>query len=216
MKYSQNGEEDIIENLLSIAYKVNNNHFSIGEELDHSNKFLVDLGAGDGFHLSNSRYFIEKGWNSILIDADNKGNEEVKQHKIIRENVNELLRYYKCPKAFDLLSIDLDGNDYWILEQILKEYNPKLIVAEFNAAFTDSRTIKYDSEFSWGGDDYFGFTLEAGEKLAKNNGYNLVCQNADMNIFLLRNDVIMESMGNKKYKQSDYFRKSDRNDWEFI
>jgi hypothetical protein len=75
MTYSQNREELIIEKLINSSSSTN---------------FLVELGAGDGFHLSNSRYFIDKGWSAILIDADNKGNSDVKQHKI---------------------------NDYWILEE---------------------------------------------------------------------------------------------------
>jgi hypothetical protein len=200
--YSQNREELIIEKLINSSSSTN---------------FLVDLGAGDGFHLSNSRYFIDKGWSAILIDADNKGNSDVKQHKINRENINQLLKQYNCPKEFEFLSIDLDGNDYWILEEILKQYKPKLIVAEFNAAFTDSRTIKYDPEFSWNGDDYFGFTLEAGNKLAENNGYTLCMQHADMNIFLLRDDILNDyCISDREYKQSDYFKKSNRNDWVII
>ena len=205
--YSQNGEEFVIQAML----------------LNDTNptKFLVELGAGDGFHLSNSRYFINKGWNGILIDADNRGNEEVKQHKITRENINSILKTYKCPKEFDFLSVDLDGNDYWIIEEILQRYSPKLIVAEFNASFESdcSKTIKYDSEFSWEGDTYFGFTLEAGRKLANENGYTLMLQHADMNIFLLRNDYANQFTPKKinlEYQKSDYFRISERTDWVTI
>jgi hypothetical protein len=205
--YSQNGEEFVIEALLM-------------KDISPS-KFLVELGAGDGYHLSNSRYFIEKGWKGILIDADNRGNSDVKQHKITRENINSLLKTYQCPKEFDFLSVDLDGNDYWIIEEILQRYSPKLIVAEFNASFESdcSKTIKYDSEFIWQGDNYFGFTLEAGRKLAQENGYTLMLQHADMNIFLLRNDYAKEftsKQENFRYEKSDYFKKSDRVDWVTI
>jgi len=205
--HSQNGEEFVIQAML----------------LNDTNptKFLVELGAGDGFHLSNSRYFIEKGWNGILIDAENRGNQEVKQHKISRENINPLLKTYKCPKVFDFLSIDLDGNDYWIIEEILKEFSPKLIIAEFNASFESdcSISVKYDSEFVWQGDNYFGFTLEAGRKLAESNGYTLIFQHADMNIFLLKNEYVKDfkvKEGNLTYQKSDYFKKSERTDWVTI
>ena len=205
--YSQNGEEFIIEALLL-------------KDLSTQDKFLVELGAGDGYHLSNSRYFLQKGWKGILIDADNRGNADVKQHKITRENINFLLNSYECPKQFDFLSVDLDGNDYWIIEEILKKYSPKLIVAEFNAAFESdcSKTIKYDSEFSWQGDTYFGFTLEAGKKLAEANGYTLMLQHADMNIFLLRNDYAKNTkqFHQREYQKSDYFKKSERTDWVII
>jgi hypothetical protein len=205
MKYSQNGEEIIITNIL--------------EKRGELKKFVVELGAGDGYHLSNSRYFIEKGWDSILIDADNKGNEEVKQHKINKENINQLLKQYNCPKEFDFLSIDLDGNDYWIIDEILKEYSPKLIVAEYNASFPpeESKTIKYDPEFIWQGDTYFGFTLKAGIKLAEKNNYKAILQDSDMNLYMLRNDLAKGiNIKEINYNQSDYFKKSERTDWEII
>jgi hypothetical protein len=205
MTYSQNGEEAIIDNILSNCGK--------------STEFFVELGAGDGYHLSNGRNFIERGWKGIMIDADNRGNEEVKQHKITRENVNELLELHNCPKEFDFLSIDLDGNDYWILEKILSEYRPKLVIAEFNASFPieESKSIKYDPKFSWEGDTYFGFTLKAGIKLAEKCGYKAILQHADMNLFMLRKDYA-KKIDSKiiNYNQSDYFKKSDRTDWENI
>jgi len=201
-QYSQNGEEKIIIDLLD-------------QDISKGG-FVVELGAQDGYHLSNSRYLIEQGWNHILIDADNKGNQEVKEHKITKENINELMAKYNCPKEFDFLSIDLDGNDYWILDEILKQYRPKLVVAEYNASFAvrESKTIKYDPEFIWQGDTYFGFTLEAGKKLAKKNGYKPVMQNSNMNIWLLREDLseIFEEES-FSYEQQDYFKKSERTDW---
>jgi len=202
MIYSQNGEEAIIDNILSKCGK--------------STKFIVELGAGDGYHLSNSRQFIERGWEAILIDADNRGSKDVKQHKITKENINELLSKYNCPKEFDFLSIDLDGNDYWILEEVLKEYSPKLIIAEFNASLPsdESKAIKYDPEFIWEGDNYFGFTLKAGMKLAENFGYKPILQHADMNLFMLRNDYAQRyNYKISMYNKSDYFKKSERLDW---
>ena len=205
MIYSQNGEEAIIDNILSNCGK--------------STEFFVELGAGDGYHLSNGRKFIERGWKGIMIDADNRGNEEVKQHKITRENINELLGLHNCPKEFDFLSIDLDGNDYWILEKILSQFKPKLIIAEFNASFPkeDSKTIKYDPKFSWDGDTYFGFTLKAGIRLAEKCGYKPILQHADMNLFMLRNDYADKlEAKSMEYNQSDYFKKSERTDWENV
>jgi hypothetical protein len=118
-KYSQNNEEGYIRHILA----------TIGD-----GKFLVDLGAKDGFNQSNTRYFVEKGYQGLLIDSDDMAGEskEVRRHKIFSGNIIPLLRTYKCPKSFDLLSIDLDGTDYWVLKMILKNYSPKLIVAEFN------------------------------------------------------------------------------------
>jgi hypothetical protein len=158
-KYSQGGEEAYIDYIL--------------KELPTEN-FIVEIGAGDGYHLSNTRYFIENGYDSILIDADNQGNAEVKMHRIIKENVNAILSTYNCPTKFDFLSIDTDGNDYWILDELLTKYSPSFIVAEFNASVQKDKSvsIKYDSNFIWQGDDYYGFSLEAGKKLAEKHGYS--------------------------------------------
>ena len=203
--YSQNGEERIILDLLD-QYDV------------PVSKFCVELGAGDGYHLSNTRYFIEHGWSAILIDAEYKGNPEVHTHKINAENINDLLAKYDCPRSFDFLSIDLDGNDYWILTSILTHFSPKLIVAEYNACFDDSRTIKYDSDFSWKGDDYFGFTLEAGRRLAEKIGYEIVAENSNMNIYLLRKDLIKgkEVKHVSQHEINTFFTKSNRTDWVTI
>jgi hypothetical protein len=200
-KYSQGGEEAYIDYIL--------------KELPTAN-FIVEIGAGDGYHLSNTRYFIENGYDSILIDADNQGNEEVKQHRIIKENVNAILSTYNCPKKFDYLSIDTDGNDFWILDELLTKYSPSFIVAEFNASIQKDRSvsIKYDSNFSWQGDDYYGFSFEAGKKLAEKHGYTIVFLNNNMNIFLLRNEFIEGvDVPEYTYEISDYFRASGRQDW---
>lgn len=200
-KYSQGGEEAYILYIL--------------KELPTEN-FIVEIGAGDGFHLSNTRYFIENGYNAILIDADNQGNAEVKQHRIIKENVNAILSTYNCPTKFDFLSIDTDGNDFWILDELLTKYSPSLIVAEFNASIQKDKSvsIKYDSNFSWQGDDYYGFSFEAGKKLAEKHGYTIVFLNNNMNIFLLRNEFIEGvDIPEYTYEVSDYFRASGRQDW---
>jgi hypothetical protein len=200
-KYSQGGEEAYIAYIL--------------KELPTAN-FIVEIGAGDGFHLSNTRYFIENGYDSILIDADNQGNAEVKMHRIIKENVNAILSTYNCPTKFDFLSIDTDGNDFWILDELLTKYSPSLIVAEFNASVQKDKSvsIKYDSNFSWQGDDYYGFSFEAGKKLAEKHGYTIVFLNNNMNIFLLKNEFIEGvDVPEYTYEVSDYFRVSDRTDW---
>jgi uncharacterized LabA/DUF88 family protein len=136
-KYSQSHEEAYLLHIFS--------------NLKLENGFLVELGAWDGYHLSNTRYFIENGWDAILIDGDNRGNNEVKQHFIDAENVISIFKKYSTPKEFDFLCIDLDGNDIYILEKILTEFSPKVIVAEFNPYFKkgDSKTITYDPNHTW-------------------------------------------------------------------
>ena len=173
-KYCQDSEEAYIKHIL--------------KNIPEKHNFIVDIGADDGFHLSNSRYFIEKGYNSILIDERIQDNKDIKQHKIIKENVLSLLKTYGCPNNFDFLTIDIDGNDYWVIDELLSEFSPNLIIAEFNCFLAQNKcvTVAYNSNLSWTGDTYFGFTLDAGKKLAKKHGYTVIFQNNNMNLYMVK------------------------------
>lgn len=163
---------------------------------------FADIGGGDGFYLSNTRHLGNLGWKGIVLDRENGVD-------INLENVNEIL-----DMRVDLLSIDIDGNDFWILDKILKDQKPSVIIAEFNAMYTDSRAIRYNPDHVWAGDSYYGFTFKAGEKLAELHGYKVIFQIADMNMIMVRTDLI-EGLHVPEviYKQNDYFKLSDREDW---
>lgn len=182
-KYSQAHEEGYILHILN--------------NITSKKKYLVELGAWDGFHLSNTRLLIEDyGFKSLLIDGDNHGNEEVKQHFIIKENVLPLLKTYKCPKTFDLFCIDLDGYDIYIIEQVLSYYRPSVIVCEFNPIFPIgvSKAIEYNPNHTWNNDNYYGFSFEAGLKLAAKFGYTCIFQNDNLNMYFVDNQVLAESL----------------------
>jgi hypothetical protein len=201
-KYAQNGEETKIEYILDI----------IGD-----GKYLVDLGAKDGYSLSNTRYFIEKGYQCLLIDVDSEAGDskEIKKHKIFSGNVIPLLKTYKCPKIFDLLSIDLNGTDYWVLDEMLKDFQPKLIIAEFNASIPvgKSLTIKNETDFVWSGDNYFGFSFDAGKKLGEKYGYTVIHQENNMNMFLVKDEYLSGETFDVKYEDVHYFKEDGRKDW---
>ena len=181
-RYSQANEESYLEHILNHVPPVN--------------RHLVELGAWDGFHLSNTRHFIENGYSSLLVDGDNHGNEEVKKHFITRENVNEILALYATPKSFDLLCVDLDGNDLYIIQEILTAYRPSVIIAEFNPIFQpfESVAIEYNPLHTWGEDDYYGFSFAAGKRLAEKFGYKVIFQNDNLNMYFVSNQAIEESL----------------------
>jgi hypothetical protein len=183
IKYSQNGEEYRLEYIF--------NHIGT------TNKLLVDVGAWNGEHLSNTKLFREKGWLSVLIDGNHHAG--IYNSFVTKENILETLDKFSVPQEFDLLSIDIDGNDYWILREILSKYRPRVIVSEFNSEFppSESKTIVYDPNFTFGWhsgkpDDYYGYTFGAGQKLAREFGYTIVYQQSDLNLFYLRNDLVTE------------------------
>jgi hypothetical protein len=175
-RYSQSHEECYIHHILKNIPSINNH--------------IVELGAWDGQHLSNTKYFIEnEGYTALLIDGDNKGNQAVKQHFVTKENVVELLEKYETPKEFDFFCIDLDGNDLYIIEEVLKNYQPSLIIAEFNPIYAQhqSYTIEYNPEHTWKEDNYYGFSFEAGKKCTKKYGYTCIFQNDNLNMYFVHN-----------------------------
>lgn len=185
-KYSQCGEEGYIEHILANVKKKCNLTY-----------FLVDIGASDGEWLSNSKYFIEKyNYNAILLDGDNKGKDDV-VHKewLTAENICEVLEKYKCPKEFDFLSFDTDGNDIYILEKILEKYQPKVIVSEFNPIWkkSENKTIAYNPNHTWNNDTYYGYSFAAGKVLAEKFGYKIIFQNGDLNLYYVKKDFLQNA-----------------------
>ena len=179
-KYSQSHEETYIRHIL--------------DNIKPAGNIILELGAWDGFHLSNTRYFIELGYHALLIDGDNLGNAEVKKHFITQDNILSILEQYNLPPVFDLFCIDLDGNDIYIMEKVLSVYRPHVIVAEFNPIFQTgvSKAIKYNPDHTWNNDDYYGFSFTAGVKLANKCGYTVVHQNDNLNMYFIRTDVLCE------------------------
>lgn len=195
--YSQNGEGLLIE-------------YVMDNLLGHGQYSIMDIGCGDCFILSNSRHLRNIGWGSELIDKDfGKGNG----FTVTKDNILD----FKAREC-DVISIDIDGNDYWILDSMLSNgFEPTIIVAEFNAMYTDSRTIAYNPDHVWGGDSYYGFTFEAGKKLAEKHGYKVIFQVADMNMIMVRADLVEGlHIPEVTYKQNDFFKLSERTDWIFV
>jgi hypothetical protein len=176
--YSQNGEGAVIVRMFD----------TIGIKNGHA----VDLGSGDGWNMSNVRNLIELGWSADMYDGDPKGAKDVEQCWIALSTTSKV--YAEC----DLLNLDIDGNDYHILNSFLSfgdqnEYrNPVLIVCEINPIFerNEAKVMPYNEAHTWKGDTYYGMSLAACEHLAAQYGYTLAYLHAGINAFLLRNDHV--------------------------
>lgn len=191
--YSQYGESKYLEHIIDHISSCNQHNF-------------IDIGAGDGQHLSNTRYFEYKGWKGKKLD-------KVTGDLVTVENV---LRYIDLKPELELLSIDIDGNDYWVLDEILRWISPTVIIAEFNAHYTDSRTIRYNPSQEWAGDSYFGFTFKAGEALARKWDYKVVFQNNDLNMYFVRKHLVEVDIPEIAYNQLSVFPMSERKDWIYV
>ena len=183
-KYSQRGHDGIIKKIM--------------KEINIKKGFFVEFGGWDGIYLSNCRNLYNNGWNGCFIEADsNKYNTLVENYKnsnviclnkyvfptqLEGDTVDMLHKQYLNNIDVDLLSIDIDGRDYEILENL--EMKPKLIIIEGGFLFHPSvRTkIPYDEA-----KDNVQQPLYVMFELAKKKGYTPICFNQDS--FLLRNDL---------------------------
>ncbi len=182
--YSQSGEDGIIEKILEI--------------LPDNDKWCVEFGAWDGLHVSNTRNLIEsKGYSSVLIEADKNRFRKLQQNYSQRddvmtinqfvgfteeENLDQILSTTCIPFDFDLLSIDIDGNDYHVWKATLT-YRPKVVVIEFNP------TIPTQVRFVQPADPSVnqGASLLSLVELSKEKGYELVSV-LPFNAFFIRRE----------------------------
>lgn len=173
-EYSQNGEQAHILHYFEI----------MGIKKGH----LVDLGAGDGYTMSNTRALLEKGWTGDLYDGDPKGAKDVHKLFIRMDDAHMLI-----PSHCEFLNLDIDGNDFHILREALRFCNPgpSLIVCEINPIFQRDEAVvmPYNEAHVWQEDCYYGMSLAAAENLGKYYGYTLAYLHAGINAFLLRNDM---------------------------
>lgn len=193
--YSQNGEGLLLEYVLTRIYGT----------AGFKNCQILDIGAGDGFILSNSKHLENIGIDTYRVDLYN------------RITVENCTTNWQPTYKPEIISIDIDGFDYWILDKLIPFFKPAIVCAEFNAMYTDSRTIKYNTDHIWAGDSYYGFTFDAGVKLAERHGYKVIFQVADMNMIMVRADLVDGlSIPPVTYKQNDFFKLSERTDWVWI
>jgi len=178
-EYSQNGEDGIIKAIFTM--------------IGITNKYFVEFGVEDGIEC-NTRYLSKhKGWKGILMDGGHD-DPSLNLHRefITAENIEELFRKYDVPKEFDLLSIDIDGNDYWVWKAIT-HFSPRVVIMEYNACipYTPLVSIPYDPAFQWDKTDYYGASLSAFVQLGKDKGYTLVGTDPNgVNAFFVRDDQI--------------------------
>ncbi len=163
---------------------------------------LVEIGCGS--NGGNSGFLVKEcGWSAMLIDGSEDCIARIGarfagckvtsvQSYVTTANVNDLLQQKGFGEDVDVLSIDIDGNDYWIWDALLVA--PRLVIMEYNSLFGPERavTIQYQPDFNRFKRDsaYYGASLAALEKLARHKGYRLITtEPAGVNAYFLRNDI---------------------------
>ena len=150
-----------------------------------TNKYFVEFGASDGISGSNTANLRLNGvWHGLLMDCQTNS-EWVKEAHITAENIQSLFEKYEVPKEFDFLSIDIDGNDYWVWEAI-RDYRARVVCIEYNTNIPlgESKTILYNPLHKWSDNKYYGASFSAMYKLGLQKGYELVFVEPDNMIFI--------------------------------
>ena len=191
--FSQSGEDGIIEYLLRTIHGIE--------------PCFIEFGV-QNYCESNTRFLLKnRNWSGLVIDADPRHIEYIKNDDVFwrhdlralcsfitAENINSLIDQHKPSRDVGLLSIDIDGNDYWVWQAITC-IQPTLVITEYNYRFgpTWSATIPYDSRFNREtahySNVYYGASLTALWRLAQSKGYDLVgCNMCGNNAFWIRKD----------------------------
>jgi hypothetical protein len=190
--FSQNDEDGIIEEIFN--------------RVKATNRTFVEFGAHNGLE-NNTHYLLHKGWNGLWIDGNREAVKEIgrlfkvpienKRLTVLRafinrDNINTLIeKDGGINGEIDFLSIDIDGNDYWVWEAI-SCVNPRVVAIEYNAKFPPNFewSMEYDPTHIWRGDDRQGASLKSLELLGARLGYRLVGTNVTgINAFFVRKDA---------------------------
>ena len=194
--FSQFGDDGIIQwlvNQLPIKYKT-----------------FIEFGV-ENYRESNTRFLlINNCWSGLVIDGSEKNTSEIESHRVFTqydlqvqcsflsaENINDVINNAKFHKEVGLLSIDIDGNDYWLWKAI-DSIEPVIVICEYNGLFGFSKpyTIEYRKDFVRGAQfpfNYYGTSLRSACDLAQTKGYAFIgCNSGGNNAYFIKKKYIKQ------------------------
>jgi hypothetical protein len=177
--FSQNGEDGIIDVLRSA--------------LQRPNRYFVEIGSADGVQNNTSWLLVSEQYHGLMVEGNAAMSTKARRllsgcgigvrfqpQFVTRENAGDLLTLCSDMQP-DLFSLDIDGNDYYVADALLRRgLRPKIVVVEYNSVFGPKRsvTIPYTSTFDYRrahpSQLYYGASLRAWHKLFTGLGYRFV------------------------------------------
>ena len=192
--FSQNDEDGITEEIFN----------RIGE----LNRIFIEFGVQNGLE-SNTHLLLVKGWRGLWIEAEENycleidsyfnhyiksGALNVVNEFVTVDNINSIISNAGIEGEIDFLSIDIDGNDIYVLD-VISVVRPRLICIEYNATIRPplSIALPFQADRKWNKTNYFGASLSAINKVCEKKGYSLVgCNLSGINAFFVRNDLLSD------------------------
>lgn len=199
--YSQTDEDGILLYIFSL--------------IGTAKKQCVEISPGDGIECNTANLIINHGWHGLLIDCNRsfveRGRSFYRKHSatyvypptfvcawVTRDNINTLLKDNGIEGEIDLLSLDVDGIEYWLWDA-LEVITPRVVVVEYQDIIgpEKSLTVPYNDKFNAYNysttrnmPNFSGASLLAFVKLAKKKGYRLVgCNRFGYNAFFIQNNL---------------------------
>ena len=189
--YSQHDEDGIIQEIF--------------RRIGATTKSFVEFGVETGIECNTVKLLVE-GWRGLWIEANAQACKAIganfdsflkdkrlalQQSLVTAENINTLMQNGGCKGEIDMLSIDIDFNDYWVWKAI-EAVSPRVVAIEYNAGLRPpmSLTVPYQPNRAGDGTNYFGASLEALVRLGRAKGYRVVgCNISGSNAFFVREDL---------------------------
>lgn len=208
------------------------------------NKTFVEIGSDDGINSNCANFAFNFGFHGLFLDGNptaiKRGRKFYSKYphpwmytpkftcaKVTAENINQLVKDAKLEGDIDLLSVDIDGNDYWVWKA-LEQVSPNVVIIETHVEFgMRNIVVPYDPNYFYPGKHpvYHGASPVAMTKLAKEKGYRLVGANQlGFNMIFVKNgmgedhlpEVSVESVLTHVSVKESWERFEPIKDWEFI
>lgn len=191
--FSQMGEDGIIQFLLA--------------HIPNIPKTFIEFGV-EHYVEANTRFLLKQDyWHGLVMDGGDvairyiqtdpiawRHNLTIKQAFITKDNINQLIQEAGFSGAVGILSVDIDGNDYWVWDAI-NVIQPTIVICEYNSTFGDQHaiTIPYQADFvrtnAHHSNLYFGASLPALYQLGQQKGYDFIgCNRMGSNAFFVKKD----------------------------
>ena len=178
----------------------------IFRRIGEGDRYFVEFGVGNGLE-NNTALLLSQGWKGLWIDGDREqvatarttfaaelssGQLTLLNEFITAENIEQLFQAAGVPGEPTLISIDIDGNDYWVWKAI-EQYRPRVFELEYNAVYPPGArwVMEYNPTHVWGQNSYHGASLESLFELGREKGYTLVaCSLGGINAYFVRDDLL--------------------------
>jgi hypothetical protein len=187
--FSQNGEDGVLAEIFA--------------RIGTRSRWFVEFGVESGIEGNCVLLADVLGWDGLFIEGDPvlhgplhlkyAANARVRTRRevVTPKNIQQILAGEAVPTDLDVLSVDIDGGDFWVWEAII-DYRPSVVVIEYNSSLGTAvrRVQPREHQGDWNGTDNFGASLSALEELGRRKGYRLVhTEMAGCNAFFVRDDL---------------------------